>query len=194
MLIAAALEHFGASPEVTVDTFGEDLPEGRPARRLYESFGFVASEFVECAPDGGRRQRFRWAAGTEQVRRTRNSSVNPLRHSRFSLGLGRSPVSPVAGSKLLMPFGHQPQNGWRKRFRTSNIALSAVARSSREASVNGVTYLLLAGPSSNHRSRGNVPGQSTASWVAIDAIPAATRGVVAAPSTGAGWGWSTWRS
>jgi hypothetical protein len=42
-----------------VDTFGEDNEEGRPARRLYESFGFVAAEELERGPEGGTRQRFR---------------------------------------------------------------------------------------------------------------------------------------
>jgi ribosomal protein S18 acetylase RimI-like enzyme len=59
MLVASALEHFGRSCEVTVDTFGEDVAAGRPARRLYESFGFVASEVLVRGPEGGTRQRFR---------------------------------------------------------------------------------------------------------------------------------------
>jgi ribosomal protein S18 acetylase RimI-like enzyme len=65
MLLASALEHFGRSCEVTVDTFGEDLDAGRPARRLYESFGFVASETLDRGPEGGARQRFRLSSESQ---------------------------------------------------------------------------------------------------------------------------------
>jgi ribosomal protein S18 acetylase RimI-like enzyme len=58
-LVAHALRHFSDATEVIVDTFGEDNLEGRPARRLYESFGFVAAEMLERGPEGGTRQRFR---------------------------------------------------------------------------------------------------------------------------------------
>jgi GNAT superfamily N-acetyltransferase len=58
-LVAHALRQFAGAPEVLVDTFGEDNLEGRPARRLYESFGFVASEELDRGPEGGTRQRFR---------------------------------------------------------------------------------------------------------------------------------------
>ncbi|HEX4906790.1 MAG TPA: GNAT family N-acetyltransferase [Acidimicrobiales bacterium] len=58
-LVAHALRQLEAAPEVLVDTFGEDRVEGRPARRLYESFGFVAAEELERGPEGGTRQRFR---------------------------------------------------------------------------------------------------------------------------------------
>jgi hypothetical protein len=57
--VAHALRELVAAPEVLVDTFGEDREEGRPARRLYESFGFVAAEELERGPEGGTRQRFR---------------------------------------------------------------------------------------------------------------------------------------
>lgn len=58
-LVAHALRELAAADEVIVDTFGEDNEEGRPARRLYESFGFVAAEELERGPEGGTRQRFR---------------------------------------------------------------------------------------------------------------------------------------
>lgn len=64
-LVAHALQEFADSTDVTVDTFGEDVVEGRIARRLYESFGFVASEELERGPEGGTRQRFRHRADTE---------------------------------------------------------------------------------------------------------------------------------
>ena len=58
-LVAHALHEFTGAREVIVDTFGEDSVEGRPARRLYESFGFVEAEELERGPEGGTRQRFR---------------------------------------------------------------------------------------------------------------------------------------
>ncbi len=48
---------FGPMPDF--DTFGEDDIEGYPARRLYESFGFVPGEYLLDGPGGGSRQRFR---------------------------------------------------------------------------------------------------------------------------------------
>ena len=59
VVVAEALRRYGSAAEVTVDTFGEDNAEGRPARRLYESFGFSAAERLERGPEGGTRQRFR---------------------------------------------------------------------------------------------------------------------------------------
>jgi ribosomal protein S18 acetylase RimI-like enzyme len=58
-LVARALRELAGAGEVIVDTFGEDNVEGRPARRLYESFGFVAAEELDRGPEGGTRQRFR---------------------------------------------------------------------------------------------------------------------------------------
>jgi SAM-dependent methyltransferase len=58
-LVAEALRRYTDASEVAVDTFGEDNPQGRAARRLYEAFGFVASEHLERGPEGGTRQRFR---------------------------------------------------------------------------------------------------------------------------------------
>jgi ribosomal protein S18 acetylase RimI-like enzyme len=58
-LVAHALRAFEGASEVIVDTFGNDNVEGRPARRLYESFGFIAAEELERGPEGGTRQRYR---------------------------------------------------------------------------------------------------------------------------------------
>jgi ribosomal protein S18 acetylase RimI-like enzyme len=58
LLAEAVLRSLDAA-QLVVDTFGEDNVEGRPARRLYESFGFVAAEHLERGPEGGTRQRFR---------------------------------------------------------------------------------------------------------------------------------------
>jgi ribosomal protein S18 acetylase RimI-like enzyme len=58
-LVAAALRRCLPPCEVLVDTFGEDNTEGYPARRLYESFGFVPGEYLPDGPEGGSRQRFR---------------------------------------------------------------------------------------------------------------------------------------
>jgi len=60
-LVAEAICRFPPSANITVDTFGEDNLEGQSARRLYESFGFVASEPLPNGPEGGTRQRFRLA-------------------------------------------------------------------------------------------------------------------------------------
>lgn len=65
-LVAHALREFATAREVIVDTFGDDNLEGRPARRLYESFGFVAAEELEHGPEGGTRQRFRLACAPER--------------------------------------------------------------------------------------------------------------------------------
>jgi GNAT superfamily N-acetyltransferase len=58
-LVAEALRHCPPPSEVLVDTFGADNIEGRPARRLYESFGFVPAEHLPNGPEGGSRQRYR---------------------------------------------------------------------------------------------------------------------------------------
>ena len=49
----------GALLGALADTFGADSIEGHPARRLYESFGFVPAEHLPRGPEGGSRQRFR---------------------------------------------------------------------------------------------------------------------------------------
>jgi len=58
-LVASALSRCPPPCDVLVDTFGEDNGEGSPARRLYESFGFVPGEYLPDGPAGGSRQRFR---------------------------------------------------------------------------------------------------------------------------------------
>lgn len=58
-LVAHAVRVFAGASEITVDTFGADNPDGRPARRLYEAFGFTAAEELERGPEGGTRQRYR---------------------------------------------------------------------------------------------------------------------------------------
>jgi GNAT superfamily N-acetyltransferase len=58
-LVAEALRRCPPPCEVLVDTFGADNAKGRPARRLYASFGFTAAEHLPPGPEGGSRQRFR---------------------------------------------------------------------------------------------------------------------------------------
>ncbi|AHV97659.1 GNAT family N-acetyltransferase [Paenibacillus sabinae] len=46
--------------EVSVTTFGDDIPDGRPARKLYQKFGFVPQEdLIPNGPEGGSRQKFK---------------------------------------------------------------------------------------------------------------------------------------
>lgn len=45
--------------EISVTTFGEDDPAGRPARRFYERMGFYAVEAAPTGPEGGSRQVYR---------------------------------------------------------------------------------------------------------------------------------------
>lgn len=58
-LVTHAVRAFDEAEEIIVDTFGEDNDCGRPARALYESFGFEAAEELDRGPEGGTRQRFR---------------------------------------------------------------------------------------------------------------------------------------
>ena len=45
--------------EVSVITFGDDIPDGQAARRLYQKFGFIPSnELIPNGPEGGSRQQF----------------------------------------------------------------------------------------------------------------------------------------
>jgi GNAT superfamily N-acetyltransferase len=48
-------------PEATLSviTFGEDVPGGRPARRFYERLGFAPAEPAPNGPEGGSRQVYR---------------------------------------------------------------------------------------------------------------------------------------
>ena len=48
-----------AGGELTVVTFGADVVEGAPARRLYERAGFIPAEMLGNGPEGGSRQLFR---------------------------------------------------------------------------------------------------------------------------------------
>ena len=66
-LVAEALHRYPPPCEVLVDTFGEDIIEGYPARRLYESFGFLPGEDLPDGAEGGSRQRFRFIQMTEEV-------------------------------------------------------------------------------------------------------------------------------
>jgi hypothetical protein len=52
------LHRYEGVHEIAVDTFGDDNVAGRPARRLYESFGFVAAHELPRGPEGGSRERF----------------------------------------------------------------------------------------------------------------------------------------
>lgn len=47
------------SSEVSVITFGDDIPDGKAARSLYKKFGFIPSnELIPKGPEGGSRQKF----------------------------------------------------------------------------------------------------------------------------------------
>jgi len=47
------------SSEVSVITFGDDIPDGKAARSLYKKFGFIPSnELIPNGPEGGSRQKF----------------------------------------------------------------------------------------------------------------------------------------
>ncbi|OPH51866.1 hypothetical protein BC351_34185 [Paenibacillus ferrarius] len=46
--------------EVSVITFGDEIPNGRPARKLYQKFGFVPQdESIPNGSEGGSRQKFK---------------------------------------------------------------------------------------------------------------------------------------
>ncbi|SCW71383.1 Ribosomal protein S18 acetylase RimI [Paenibacillus tianmuensis] len=46
--------------EFTVTTFGDDIPDGRPASKLYQKFGFVPLDtLIPNGPEGGGRQKFK---------------------------------------------------------------------------------------------------------------------------------------
>jgi GNAT superfamily N-acetyltransferase len=57
-LVAAALARCPDPCTVSLVTFGADNVQGRPARGLYESFGFTAAEVLPRGPEGGTRQKF----------------------------------------------------------------------------------------------------------------------------------------
>lgn len=54
-LVTHAVRAFDEAEEIIVDTFGEDNDCGRPARALYESFGFEAAAELDRGPEGGTR-------------------------------------------------------------------------------------------------------------------------------------------
>lgn len=55
-LLNAALERWPSTCTISLATFGDDNPDGQPARRLYERFGFEAREMLPRGPEGGTRQ------------------------------------------------------------------------------------------------------------------------------------------
>jgi ribosomal protein S18 acetylase RimI-like enzyme len=65
-LVDAALKRFDAASVVSLDTFREEVVEGRPARRLYERMGFEPGLLIEL--EGTPRQRYVLRRGTDQPR------------------------------------------------------------------------------------------------------------------------------
>jgi GNAT superfamily N-acetyltransferase len=57
-LLEAALDRCWPPCTISLATFGVDNVKGRPARRLYERFGFAAGEMLPSGPEGGSRQRY----------------------------------------------------------------------------------------------------------------------------------------
>ncbi|WP_419884715.1 GNAT family N-acetyltransferase [Paenibacillus sp. B-A-8] len=59
-LLNHILQSVEAPSEILVTTFGEDHPEGQPARRFYQKFDFVPMQNrVPNGPEGGSRQNFK---------------------------------------------------------------------------------------------------------------------------------------
>ncbi|GIP37377.1 N-acetyltransferase [Paenibacillus sp. J31TS4] len=59
-LVGHVLRRTPAPAEVTVITFGEDSPDGQPARKFYEKLGFLPlDERIPNGPEGGSRQKFK---------------------------------------------------------------------------------------------------------------------------------------
>ncbi|BBH22072.1 hypothetical protein Back11_34170 [Paenibacillus baekrokdamisoli] len=60
IVVNATLTLVEVPAEVSVVTFGDDIPDGRPARRLYQKFGFLPlEELIPNGPEeGGSRQKF----------------------------------------------------------------------------------------------------------------------------------------
>jgi GNAT superfamily N-acetyltransferase len=56
-LLAEVLRRWPAPCAISLATFGADIVEGRPARRLYERFGFTPGTMLPRGPEGGTRQR-----------------------------------------------------------------------------------------------------------------------------------------
>jgi GNAT superfamily N-acetyltransferase len=57
-LVVKALSLFAPPSTVSLHTFGEENLAGRPARRLYQRYGFTPMQMVEPGPEGGSRQLF----------------------------------------------------------------------------------------------------------------------------------------
>lgn len=57
-LVAEVMQRFPPPCTISLTTFGADVVEGRPARRLYERFGFTQGLTQPRGPEGGTRQRF----------------------------------------------------------------------------------------------------------------------------------------
>jgi GNAT superfamily N-acetyltransferase len=57
-LVASVIARFAAPGTISLATFGADVVEGRPARRLYERMGFAADAMLPRGPEGGTRQLF----------------------------------------------------------------------------------------------------------------------------------------
>jgi GNAT superfamily N-acetyltransferase len=58
-LVEHCFQRIQPPAELSVVTFGEDNPAGRPARHFYEHMGFQAAETAPNGPEGGTRQIFR---------------------------------------------------------------------------------------------------------------------------------------
>ncbi|OMF23079.1 hypothetical protein BK133_24885 [Paenibacillus sp. FSL H8-0548] len=59
-LMRFILKRVNIPAEVTVTTFGDDIVDGRPARKLYQKFGFVPQEeTIPNGSEGGSRQKFK---------------------------------------------------------------------------------------------------------------------------------------
>lgn len=80
-IVSAVLERWRTG-DVNVVTFTAKAPDGGPARRLYERFGFVCVGPSEPAPDGGLRDQFvlrRESTDIDDDRRCQAGSLRCLR-------------------------------------------------------------------------------------------------------------------
>lgn len=57
-LLSDVLRRWSGACTISLATFGADNGDGRPARRLYERFGFVAGKMLPRGPEGGTRQHY----------------------------------------------------------------------------------------------------------------------------------------
>ena len=55
-LLTEVLRRWPGPCTISLSTFGADNPEGRPARRIYERFGFQPGAMLPRGPEGGTRQ------------------------------------------------------------------------------------------------------------------------------------------